>query len=213
MLRPARCRQLSRATAVSPSWKKSWTARAVAALTPGAFIEILEGCPLDGLDGAEMVQQRALAGRSDAGDFVERVLAPARACAWPGARRWRSGAPRRAGAARSRAPGSRGGILNGGWPGLKKVSRPASRSRPLAMPIRAHIAPRRTPTSARACARRLQLPLAAIDEHEIGPGAERHHAYRRRPARLAAPRLAASLRGSSFTSRAKRRCSISRIMP
>ena len=36
--------------------------------------QVLERRALDGLDGAEMVQQRALAGRPDAGDLVERVL-------------------------------------------------------------------------------------------------------------------------------------------
>ena len=36
--------------------------------------QVLQGGALDRLDGAEMVQQRALAGRADAGDLVEGVL-------------------------------------------------------------------------------------------------------------------------------------------
>ena len=47
--------------------------------------EILQSGALNGLDGTEMVQQRTLPGRADAGDLIEGVFRTVRACAWPGA--------------------------------------------------------------------------------------------------------------------------------
>src|SRR5215831_20905539 len=41
----------------------------------GHFGEIGRGCPLDRLEGSEMVEQRAFAGRTDAGDFLQPRLA------------------------------------------------------------------------------------------------------------------------------------------
>ena len=67
-------------------------------------LQVLDAGARHGLGRAEMLQQRALARRADAGDLVERVGADAPCCAWRGACRWRSGAPRRAAAARNRAP-------------------------------------------------------------------------------------------------------------
>ena len=122
----------------------------------------------DAAGRAEMVQQRLLAPRADAGDLVER-----RACRspWSAARggcRWRSDAPRRAAAAGNRAPGRAARALNGGRPGRKKRSRPASRSGPLAMPTTATSS---MPRSASTALRGAELALAAVDQHEIGPGA------------------------------------------
>ena len=70
----------------------------------GNMRKIGERGALDRLQGAEMLQQRALARRADAGDFLQAGLADILLAPLAGASRWRSGAPRRAAAARNRAP-------------------------------------------------------------------------------------------------------------
>jgi hypothetical protein len=146
--------------------------------------------PRHRLGRAEMRQQRALARRAPR-------PAPRRA-AWrrrpwrasPGARRWRSGAPRPAGAGRSRAPGrswrsAKGGGRGGGTPPCRRRGRcPWRRRRPGC---------RRPPDRPDAGHRR-DLPGAAVDQQKVGPGS---------PSRS----------GSSFSSRSKRRVSTSFIMP
>ena len=198
-----RCR---RANAFSPVHGRNHRRpRAVAALTPGRPHEVVQRGALDRLDRAEMLQQRALARRPDAGDLVERVLADLALALLARWRRWRSGAPRRAGAGRSRAPGSRARSMKGARPGMKNFSRPASRSGPLAMPT--------SDTSVDAeLGQRLRAP------HRAGPGRRRSARGRaRREGSSAAsgrrPRALAPPSASSLTRRAKRRCSTSRIMP
>ena len=50
---------------------------------------------------------------------------------------------------------------------MKKVSRPASRSGPLAMATSGTSV---TPSAAERLLRRAQLALPAVDQHQIGPG-------------------------------------------
>ena len=68
-------------------------------------LQILGAGARHGLGRAEMLEQRPLARRADAGDLVERIGADAPWRAWRDACRWRSGAPRHATAARNRAQG------------------------------------------------------------------------------------------------------------
>src|SRR6516165_3120711 len=70
---------------------------------PGHLGEIGQCRALDRLERPEMVEQRALAGRADAGDFLQPRLADI-AGAGCGASRPRSDGPRRATARRNRAP-------------------------------------------------------------------------------------------------------------
>ena len=70
------------------------------------LFEILERRAAHRPRGAEMHQQGALAARADAGDVVERVGGEALGALLRGARRSRSGAPRRAAAGGRRAPAS-----------------------------------------------------------------------------------------------------------
>ena len=112
----------------------------------GRLGEIVERGAGDGLGRAEMQEQRALARRADAGDFVERAFRELLLALAPDACRWRSDAPRRAGAGRSRAPDRAARSLNGSRPSTKNVSRPALRSGPLAI---ATIGTPSTPSSAR----------------------------------------------------------------
>ena len=67
--------------------------------------QILDAGAAHRLGRAEMAEQGALARRADAVDLVERVRVHLLARGGRGASRWRSGAPRRAGAGRNRAPG------------------------------------------------------------------------------------------------------------
>jgi hypothetical protein len=86
----------------------------------------------DRLRRPEMGQQRALARRAHPGTVERRGQPP-----WPasrGARRSQSGAPRRAGAGRNRAPGRCDRSAKGRAPGRWNSSLPASRSIPLATP-------------------------------------------------------------------------------
>ena len=73
--------------------------RAVSALMPATLLKIGDRGALDRLQRAEVLQQRALAGRADAGDFLQAGLADVLLAPLRGASRSRSGAPRRAAAA------------------------------------------------------------------------------------------------------------------
>ena len=136
---------------------------------------------------------------------------PSPSCAARDASRWRSGAPRRAGAGRNRAPDRARAAMKESRPGTKKRSRPASRSAPLAMPI----ATTRSamPRSARIARTADIWPWPPSIRTRSGQaGKAPVSSSIRRPAPVDAPaRL--RLAPCSFISREKRRSITSRIMP
>ena len=149
--------------------EEAYTARAVAAFTPGVVIRSSRDGALDRLDGAEVVQERALAGRADAGDLVERVLHHLALALRP-----------------VRADGEAVRLVA---QALDEVERRVARRQlerrlarleeglPAGVAVAAlgdaddrHVAP--TPSASSVRPRRLHLPLAAVDEDEVRPGGE-----------------------------------------
>ena len=102
---------------------------------------------------------------SSSGFFTISRLAPR-----PVASRWRSGAPRRAAAGRNRAPDRAAAARRAGVPFMKKRSRPASRSMPLATPIAVDRVVDAELVEDRA--HRRHLALSAVDQQQVRPGRE-----------------------------------------
>ncbi len=166
----------------------------------GRLFEIAEGRARHRLGGAESLQQGALSRRADAGDLVERIFCKFLLALGADACRWRSDAPRRAGAARNKARDRAAPAGTAPVPRRRNVSRPALRSAPLAM--EATVTPV-TPSSA---------TTARVASNWPRPPSIRIRSGFRGKASGSRSSTCASSSPSSLTKREKRRDSTSRIM-
>ena len=175
-------------------------------------IKIVDRGALDRLEGAEMLQQRALAASARCPAISSSRPRGYPSCAARGASRWRSGAPRRAAAGRNRAPGRAAAVGTASRPGMKKRLAPGIAVR--ALGDRRPAARSSTPSSASAsrtavicpCRRRSAPGRARADARSSSSAAPTS----RRPA----VGMSAAARGALARSAARSGASItSRIMP
>ena len=184
-------RQESDSVASSPPGGNNRRSRAPSPRDAGRLLQILQRRARAPPAPCRNASAARACGRADAGDVVERVGDEG---SWPasgGARRSRSGGPRRAAAGGRRARGELSGSVISRPPGRWNISRPALRSGPLEIADHRHVVD------------------AQLLHHLAAP--RRAGPCRRRSAADRAIRRGVRS-GSSFSSRAKRRPSTSRII-
>ena len=147
------------------AWKWSWIFWASASEMPGTALMSSSVATRHRTGSAEMMQQRALAAGADARHLVERRARDVGRRAARGACRWRSGAPRRAGAAGNRAPGRAARARRAACP----AGRSARGRRRGRAPWRCRRWRCRRAELGQHLARHLELALAAVDQHQVGP--------------------------------------------